>query len=70
MNVTTSGLPNGLINDTGLLNAGLTLGVGENLCFTLECENCSNELIQNSVLAGTFYYNEPRRVSFRARWDM
>ena len=70
MNVTTSGLPNGLIDDTGLLNAGLTLGVGDNLRFTLECENCNNELIQNSVLAGTFYYNEPRRVSFRARWDM
>ena len=70
MNVTTNGLPNGLIDDTGVLNAGLTLGVGENLRFTLECENCNNELIQNSVLAGTFYYNEPRRVNFRVRWDM
>ena len=70
MNVTTNGLPNGHMGDTGQLNAGLTLGVGENLRFTLECDNCNNELIQHSVLAGTFYYNEPRRVNFRARWDL
>lgn len=70
MNVTTNGLPNGLIGSTDLLNAGLTLGLGENLRFTVECENCNNALIQQSVLAGTFYYNEPRRVTFRARWDM
>lgn len=35
-----------------------------------KCENCNNELIQHSVLAGTFHYNEPRRVDFRARWDL
>ena len=70
MNVTTNGLPNGLIGSTDLLNAGLTLGLGENLRFTVECENCNNALVQQSVLAGTFYYNEPRRVTFRARWDM
>ena len=70
MNVTTSGLPNGHLGDTGQLNAGLTLGVGEDLRFTLECDNCNNELVQHSVLAGTFYYNEPRRVNFRVRWDL
>ena len=70
MNVITSGLPNGLMGSTGVLNAGLTLGVGENLWLTLECENCNNELIQNSVLAGTFYYNDPRRIGFRVRWDL
>ena len=70
MNVVTSGGPNGSTGRTGLLNAGLTLSMREKLRFTLECENCNNELIQQSVLAGTYYYNEPRRVSFRARWDL
>ena len=69
VNVGTSGLPNGLVDATTEMNAGITLGVGENLRFTLECQNCTNELVQHSVLAGTFYFNEPRRVSFKARYN-
>ena len=69
VNVGTSGLPNGLVDATTEMNAGITVGVGENLRFTLECQNCTNELVQHSVLAGTFYFNEPRRVSFKARYD-
>ena len=69
LNVGTSGLPNGLVDATTEMNAGITLGVGENLRFALECQNCTNELVQHSVLAGTFYFNEPRRVTFRARYS-
>ena len=69
INVGTSGLPNGLVDATTEMNAGITLGVGENLRFALECQNCTNELVQHSVLAGTFYFNEPRRVTFRARYS-
>jgi len=69
MNVGTSGLPSMRVASSNQVNAGLTLGVGDGLRLTLECENCNNELIQHSVLAGTYYYNEPRRISFRLRWD-
>ncbi len=69
MNVGTSGLANAAVDDTDEINAGVTVGFGENFRLTLECNNCNNELIQNSTLAGTSYYNEPRRFTFRARYD-
>ncbi len=69
LNVGTTGLPNGKVDATTEMTAGLTLGIGGRLRFTLECTNCTDELVQDSVLAGTFYYNEPRRISFKARYD-
>ena len=69
LNVGTSGLPNGAVDDTGELSMGVTVGVGPNLRIIAECTNCNNELTQNAVLAGTFYYNEPRRVNVRVKYD-
>ncbi|MEM1230225.1 MAG: TonB-dependent receptor [Pseudomonadota bacterium] len=69
LNVGTSGLPNGAVDDTGELSMGVTLGVGPRLRIIAECTNCNNELTQNAVLAGTFYYNEPRRVNVRVKYD-
>ena len=69
LNVGTSGLANGLVEDSAEVTTGLALRVGDNLRFVLECTNCTDALVQHSVLAGTTYYNEPRRITFKARRD-
>ncbi len=69
LNVGTSGLANGEVDNTQEVNAGVTVGIGERLRIIAECQNCTNELVQNAVLAGTFYYNEPRRYTLRAKYS-
>ena len=69
LNVGTSGLANGAVDATQEVNAGVTLGIGERWKVIAECQNCTNELVQNAVLAGTFYYNEPRRYTLRAKYS-
>jgi iron complex outermembrane receptor protein len=69
-NVGTVGDSLGLSNGYTIWNAGVTLDdphYGWSL--TASCDNCSNEYVLASVLAGTQYYNNPRTWSVRFKYN-
>ncbi|MCG8440191.1 MAG: TonB-dependent receptor, partial [Caulobacterales bacterium] len=53
-----------------LVNLGATLDFSElNWRMSVECKNCTDTAYITSNLPPTIYYNDPRRVSFRLRYD-
>ncbi|HVN41739.1 MAG TPA: TonB-dependent receptor [Steroidobacteraceae bacterium] len=68
-NVETAGSPLGASNGYTTFNAGISLGNPEqHWALAATCENCGNEYIIASVLAGTQYYNNPRTWSVRFKY--
>lgn len=69
-NISTNGVGFSDAGDYFLLNAGVAFNfMDDQLRFVAECNNCTNEIIQTAILAGTVYFNEPRRFNFRLRYD-
>jgi iron complex outermembrane receptor protein len=69
-NVGTAGLPDGLSDGYTQWSAGISLGnPKDGWSVSANCDNCSNEYIIASVLAGTQYYNNPRTWSVRFKYD-
>jgi iron complex outermembrane receptor protein len=51
-------------------SAGIALGnPKDGWALSANCDNCSNEYILASVLAGTVYYNNPRTWSVRFKYN-
>jgi len=69
-NVGTSGEAIGLSDGYTTWNAGITLANPENgWSLQANCDNCSNELIIASVLAGQQYFQTPRTWMMRFKYD-
>ena len=68
-NISTTGVPAALADSYTNLNAGVTVTLDENLSLVAECNNCTNDVVQTSLLAGTLYYNEPRRYNLRVKYE-
>ena len=69
-NVGTSGESIGLSDGYTQWSAGISLGhPKDGWSVSANCDNCSNEYIIASVLAGTQYYNNPRTWSLRFKYD-
>lgn len=69
-NISTNGVGFADAGDYFLLNAGVAFNfMDDQLRFVAECNNCTNEIIQTAILAGTVYFNEPRRFNMRLRYD-
>jgi len=68
-NVETAGLPTGASDGYTQWSGGLSLGnPSEHWTLSAMCDNCSNEYIIASVLAGTQYYQNPRTWSVRFKY--
>ncbi len=69
-NISTNGIGFALADSYTNLNAAVAFSLfDDRLSLIAECNNCTNEVIQTAILAGTVYYNEPRRFNFRAKYD-
>ena len=69
-NVGTAGEPIGLSEGYTQWSAGVSLGNPDTgWSLSANCDNCGNEYIIASVLAGTQYYNNPRTWSLRFKYD-
>lgn len=68
-NVSTTGVGFANAGDYFLLNAGVSFNfMDDQVSLVAECNNCTNEIIQTGILAGTVYFNEPRRFNVRLRY--
>lgn len=64
----TSNLPASFTDSVWLVNAGITLGtVDRDWALELACNNCTDEIYGQSLLAGVVYINPPRRWSLKLR---
>jgi len=69
-NVGTAGEAIGLSDGYTQWSAGVSLGnPKDGWALSANCDNCSNEYIIASVLAGTQYYNNPRTWSVRFKYN-
>ncbi|MEL6692014.1 MAG: TonB-dependent receptor [Pseudomonadota bacterium] len=66
----TSNLPNSLEDGYTLVNLGATLDFDNaNWKVIFECKNCTDEAYVTSNLPPTAYFNDPRRIGLRIRYD-
>lgn len=64
----TSNLPASFTDSVWLVNAGVTVGtVDRDWALELACNNCTDEIYGQSLLAGVVYINPPRRWSLELR---
>lgn len=64
----TSNLPASFTDAVWLVNAGITLGtVDRDWALELACNNCTDEIYGQSLLAGVVYINPPRHWSLKLR---
>lgn len=66
----TSNLPNSEEDGYTLVNLGATLRFDDQpWTVSLECKNCTDEAYITSNLPPTVYFNDPRRIALRLRYD-
>jgi iron complex outermembrane receptor protein len=62
--------PLSLVPATTLVNVGAVFRTDDDRWeFAVECSNCSEEYYATSSLFGIGYYNDPRRVTARLRFN-
>lgn len=68
-NISTSGGPAGAADSYNNVNAAISVNFDDSLSVVAECNNCTNDVVKTSLLAGTIYTNEPRRYNIRVKYD-